>query len=188
MQFQKFHPTYLCDFYRNNFNVFVSVGILYNHESHLRGKSFITSQIIDCAIKAKLGSKINLKVKNIMAKVDWGDARDYVEAMWLTLQNKSSDNFIISSGQTKSIQDFSKITFDYFNLDYKKFIFQKKNHIPSSNLNHFGNPFKINKVCGWKPSISFKKMILNMVIKNVNYKQNIDYFRSIGIDLNKKLN
>ena len=120
---------HLCNFYRNHHGLYSSIGILYNHESPLRNLSFITTQIANCAANAYLGNHEVLKVRNINAELDWGSAKDYVEAMWLTLQQKKGSTYIISSGVKKSIKDFAKVAFDYVNLDYSNFIAQDEDYI-----------------------------------------------------------
>lgn len=163
----KVASTYLCDFYRKKFNIHASVGILYNHESPRRDNSFITTQIINAAIDVYNGKNVMLEINNLNAEVDWGSAEDYVEAMWLILQCKKSDNYIISSGNTHTIKDFANLAFSYFNLDYSKNIFQKKNSMTLINKKYFGNNEKLKEVTGWNPKTDLKSIIKSMIISKI---------------------
>jgi len=163
----KVASTYLCDFYRKKFNIHASVGILYNHESPRRDDSFITTQIINAAIDVFNGKSVKLEINNLNAEVDWGSAEDYVEAMWLILQCEKSDNYIISSGHTYTIQEFANLAFSYFNLDFSKTIFQKKNILNLVNKKYFGNNEKLKKATGWKPKNDLKSIIKSMIISKI---------------------
>ena len=160
--------SHLCQFYRNYYKVYASVGILYNHETPRRQISFITSQIADCAVRAKNGLNPKLIVRDLDAIVDWGSAEDFVEAMWLTLQQEVSDTYIISSGSGRTIRDFTKIAFDYLNLDYQKFVFQDVNTTSSQTVFYIGDCSKIKKVCNWRPKKSFNDLVEEMVQSLIN--------------------
>ena len=159
----KVASTHLCNLYRNKFNIHASVGILYNHESPKRDDSFITAQIINAAIDVSNGKNVKLGINNLNAEVDWGAASDYVEAMWLILQCQKSDNYIISSGETNTIKEFADLAFSYFNLDYKKNIFQKKNKSNLINEKYFGNNEKLKRVTGWEPKTKLNDIIKSMI-------------------------
>lgn len=160
--------SHLCHFYRNYYKVYASVGILYNHESPRRQISFITSQIADCAVRAKNGLNPKLVVRDLDAIVDWGSAEDYVEAMWLTLQPEVSDTYIISSGTGRTIREFTKIAFEYLNLDYQQFVFQDPNVISKQTVFYIGDCSKIKKVCNWHPKKSFNDLVEEMVQSIMN--------------------
>jgi len=120
MEFQKLlRPT--------SANLYTSVGILYNHESVRRSLSFVTTQIAESAAKASLGISEKLYLRDIDALIDWGAAQDYVRAMWLTLQQSDSDNYIISSGETHSVREFAKIAYNSVELDSSDYVFQDPN-------------------------------------------------------------
>lgn len=160
---------HLCNFYRDYHAVFSSVGILYNHESPLRNLSFITAQISNTAALASKGQKKVLKVRNINSELDWGSAKDYVEAMWLTLQQPKGSTYIISSGIKRSIKDFAKVAFEYVNLDYRNFIIQDKNYNQKRKTPYIGNNNKIKKICNWHPKTSFNEMVEEMVDSHINF-------------------
>jgi len=152
-----------CDYYRENLNIFVNVGIFYNHESEYRKNNFLSKKIVKSAINNYKGSKKKLKIANLMAKIDWGSAHDFMDAV-ISLQNlKTSGNYIVSTGKTYSILDFVKIAYNYLNLDYNKFVTQVKNILFRNENYRCGNPKKLIEATGWRPKTTFKKMIENMI-------------------------
>lgn len=155
--------TNLCQFYRDHFGIYTSVGILYNHESVRRPMSFVTSQIAESAAKAFTGNPVKLVLQDLDAKVDWGAAQDYVHAMWLTLQQKTSDNYIISSGNSRTVSEFAKIAFGSIGLNFSDFVFQEKNVKRNENLPYVGDCSKIKKQCNWQPMINFDDLVCEMV-------------------------
>lgn len=130
------------NFYRNYYGIYTSVGILYNHESSQRPISFVTSQIAEAAAKASLGMQVRLTLRNLHAIVDWGAARDYVRAMWLTLQQSCSDDYIIASGVPRRVHEFSKVAFDYVRLNASDFIFQDQTIRKNEGLPYVGDSSK----------------------------------------------
>lgn len=159
----------LCNFYRNNHNIYVSVGILYNHESVRRSDDFVTSKIALAAAKAFYGNKEILKLKNLNASIDWGAAKDYVKAMWLSLQQDDSQNYIISSGINRSIRDFAKIAFDFIEKNYEDYIIQDENEKATSNDKSIlvGDSQKIRTICSWFPEIKFEDLVIEMVSSKI---------------------
>jgi len=157
--------TNLCNFYRNNNNIYISVGIFYNHESIRRTSDFVTSKIAAVASKAFFGDKVILKLRNLNAILDWGAAEDYVKAMWLSLQQRDSQNYIISSGISRSIKDFAKTAFDYVGQNYQDYIFQDENVININNNESIlvGDSNKIRKYCEWLPEVKFEDLVIEMV-------------------------
>jgi GDPmannose 4,6-dehydratase len=158
----------LCRLYRNCHGVYASVGILYNHESPRRPLSFVTSQIAENAAKASLGMHAKLTLRDLDAIVDWGAAQDYVHAMWLTLQQSFSDDYVIASGVPRSVKEFSKIAFDYVGLNADDFIVQ--DHILKKNegLPYVGDITKIQSRCGWYPVITFDDLVIDMVKAHIH--------------------
>ena len=153
----------ICNFYRSYLNIFINVGIFYNHESEFRKNNFLSKKIIINAVKNYRGSNKKLKISSLETRIDWGSAHDYMDAV-LMLQNlKHSDNFIISTGKTHTILDFIKITYNYLKLDYRKYVIEKKNNLIRNEKYRCGSPNKLMKATGWKPKITFKKMIENMI-------------------------
>ena len=164
--------TNLCQFYREHYNLFTCVGILYNHESPRRSRSFVSHQIAETAAKASVGISTKLVLQNLDAKVDWGSASDYVRAMWLTLQQPLGDDYIISSGTTHSIREFAKIAFDLVGLNYLDYIYQKPQVNVNNGISYFGDCTKISKTCNWNPVISFKDLIHQMVEDRISNLKN----------------
>ena len=150
--------------YREAYNVFACSGILFNHESPRRGFEFVTRKISFAVAKIKLGIQKELFLGNIHAKRDWGHAKDFVKAMWLIMQKKRADDFVIGTGKTYSVKDFAKIAFEHVGLDYKKYIkIDKKLFRPAEVDLLKADYSKAKKELKWKPEISFKEMVKNMV-------------------------
>ena len=155
--------TNLCQFYRDHYSIYTSVGILYNHESVRRPMSFVTSQIAESAAKAYLGISVKLFLKDLDAEVDWGAAQDYVRAMWLTLQQPIGDNYIISTGITHTVDEFAKIAFTSLGLNFSDFVFQEDNVKRKKGKTIVGDYSKIKNQCNWLPEISFSDIVCEMV-------------------------
>jgi len=133
--------------YREAYNLFVSNGILFNHESPRRGENFVTRKITLAAANIKLGYQKKLVLGNLKAKRDWGYAKDYVEAMWKMLQLKKSDDFIIATNRIFSVEYFCKIVFDMVDLDYKKFITTDKKYLRPTEIDELrGDYSKAKKI------------------------------------------
>ena len=161
--FFKYETMRMCSYYRDKKKIFVNVGILFNHESKYRKNNFLTKKIISHAIKNKKGSKEKLILGNLSTKVDWSYAEDVIDAVIAIQKIKQSGNFVISSGKAHSIREFLKITYSYFNLNYKDYIIIKKNIIKRKPEIRIGNSAKLKKITGWKQTTSFKKMIINLI-------------------------
>jgi GDPmannose 4,6-dehydratase len=148
-----------CRFYRNRDNLFVSCGILYNHESSYRKPIFVTRKIIEGAIRIRNGVQDRLVLGNLNAEVDWGYAPDYVEAFHRILVAQEPDDFIVASGTKHSVLDFVGITFGLLGLDWKKYVVEDSNIIAKSGVSLVGNPEKLKRTTGWKASVGLKEMI-----------------------------
>jgi len=150
--------------YREAYNIFACNGILFNHESPRRGETFVTRKITMALARIKLGLQKKLYLGNIDAKRDWGFAGDYVEAMWLMLQQPKADDFIIASGETHSVKEFLQEAFDYIKLDWKKYVaIDKKYFRPTEVDLLLGDSSKARRVLKWKPKVSFKQLVRMMV-------------------------
>ena len=150
--------------YRESFDIFACSGILFNHESPRRGIEFVTRKITDGVARIKLGYQKDLRLGNLDAKRDWGYAGDYVEAMWLMLQQKKPDDFVIGTGETHSVREFCKIAFRRAGLDYRKHVkIDKKFYRPAEVHLLLGDPAKAKKKLKWEPKVSFKELIHMMV-------------------------
>lgn len=162
--------------YREAYKMFCCTGILFNHESPRRGFEFVTRKITHAVAKIKLGLQKDLKLGNIDAKRDWGHAKDYVEAMWLMLNQKNPDDFVISTGKQYSVRDFAKLAFELVDLDYKKFVKIDKNLFrPSEVMTLLGNCKKAKKQLKWKPKFTFKKLVEDMVKSDLNFVKKEGY-------------
>ena len=163
---------YLTKNYRDAYKLHASNGILFNHESPRRGFEFVTRKISHAVARIKKGSKEKLKLGNIQAKRDWGHAKDYVEAMWLILQQENSDDYVIGTGKEHSVEEFAKKAFDHVGLNYKDHIVIDKNLIRPAEVDTLLADYsKANKILGWKPKISFDDLVKNMVdhdLENIN--------------------
>lgn len=150
--------------YRESFNIFATSGILFNHESPRRGLEFVTRKITDAVARIKLGLSKELRLGNLESQRDWGFAGDYVEAMWLMLQQDHPDNYVIGTGETHAVREFCEIAFSHVGLDYKEYVAQdEKFYRPAEVDLLVSDPSKARSVLKWEPSISFKELVTMMV-------------------------
>jgi GDPmannose 4,6-dehydratase len=150
--------------YRESFNMFATSGILFNHESPRRGFEFVTRKISDAVAKIKLGMAKELRLGNLEAQRDWGFAGDYVEAMWLMLQQDHPDNYVIGTGETHAVREFCEIAFSHVDLDYKKFVVQdEKFYRPAEVELLISDPTKAMNQLKWELSVPFKELVTMMV-------------------------
>lgn len=181
--------------YRDSYNMFTSNGILFNHESPRRGKTFVTRKVTRAVANIKLGKEECLYIGNMDSKRDWGYAGDYVEAMWMMLQHSKPDDFVVATGQTHSVRELIEEAFRYINIDIKwegKGIKEIGKDSDSGKVlvrvdeNYFrpaevdlllGDPSKVKKELGWKPKTSFKALVRMMMEfdleneeKDINWK------------------
>ena len=156
-----------CQYYRKKKKIYASVGILYNHESSLRTKNFVSRKIISSAARIALEKKGHLKLGNLEALVDWGYAPDYVDAMHRILKLDEPKDFIIATGESHSVKEFLKVAFDYFRLDYNKYIKIDKFVLIRENLMRIGDSSLLRKETGWSPTVSFEEMIREIAKEEV---------------------
>jgi GDPmannose 4,6-dehydratase len=150
--------------YRESFGTFACSGILFNHESPLRGIEFVTRKISDGVARIKLGLQKELRLGNLEARRDWGFAADYVEAMWMMLQQPNPDDYVIATGRCASVRDFCRLAFSHVGLDYERYVVtDKKFDRPAEVDVLLGNPAKASKVLGWKPKTSLEELVSMMV-------------------------
>ena len=155
---------YLSKNYREAYKLHASNGILFNHESPRRGFEFVTRKISHGVARIKKGSLKKLKLGNLKAKRDWGHAKDYVEAMWLMLQQKKPEDFVIGTGKEHSVEDFAKKAFSHVGLNYKDHVILDKNLIRPAEVDTLlANYAKAKKILKWEPKISFNDLVINMV-------------------------
>ena len=154
----------ICKNYRNSYNMFISNGILFNHESPRRGTNFVTNKVVKEAVKIYYNLSTELKLGNLEATRDWGHAKDYVEAMWLILQQKNSDDFVCSTGISHSVKELCEYTFSKLGLDYKNYVKLDEKFLRPEELHDLkGDSTKLRKVTGWTPKYTFESMIDEMI-------------------------
>lgn len=150
--------------YRESYGIFACSGILFNHESPRRGREFVTRKITETAAKIKLGLAEKLYLGNLKSQRDWGFAGDYVNAMYLMLQQEKADDFVIATGETHSVEEFVSIAFERLELDYKKYVEVDKNLFRPAEVDQLvGDSSKARKVLNWKPTVTFKELVHMMV-------------------------
>lgn len=150
--------------YREAYNLFTCTGVLFNHESCLRPSRFVTQKIVASAKRIAAGSTEKLTLGNIKIIRDWGWAPDYVEAMWLMLQQQQPDDFIISSGRSISLEDFVEMVFTYLGLDWKQHVLISEEFFrPTDIMESYGNPAKARDILGWTASTKIEDVALYLV-------------------------
>jgi len=155
--------------YRESYDMFTCSGILFNHESERRGIEFVTRKISDGIAQIRTGLSNKIVLGNLDAKRDWGYAPDYVEAMWLMLQQDTPDDYVISTGETHSIREFLDIAFNYVDLpSWEQFVGQDERYMRPAEVDVLrGNSTKARDVLGWKPKTSFKDLVEIMVENDI---------------------
>ena len=155
---------YLTRNYREAYNLHASSGILFNHESPRRGFEFVSRKITHAVARIKKGLQKKIRLGNLKAKRDWGHAKDYVEAMWMMLQQNNPDDFVIGTGKEHSVMDFANKAFAHVGLNYKDYLIIDKNLIRPAEVDTLLADFtKAKKKLNWKPKISFEDLVVSMV-------------------------
>ena len=150
--------------YRESFGLHASSGILFNHESPLRGIEFVTRKVTDGVARIKLGLQQELRLGNIDVRRDWGHARDYVDAMWRMLQQPTSDTYVVATGRTVTVRDMCRVAFAHAGLEMEEhLVIDPKLFRPAEVDILLGDPGKAQRVLGWKASTSLETMIVEMV-------------------------
>ncbi len=150
--------------YRESYDMFCVSGILFNHESPRRGIEFVTRKVSHGVARIKLGLQNELRMGNLDAKRDWGFAGDYVEAMWLMLQQDTPDDYVIATGETHTVKELIEIAFDHVGLDWKKYVVQDPAFMRPAEVDLLlGDPTKAKKKLGWQPKVSFPQLVKMMV-------------------------
>ncbi len=165
----------ICVNYRNAYNMFISVGILHNHESPRRGDNFVTRKITRAAARIQAGLQDTLELGNLDAKRDWGFAKEYVEVMWLMLQQPTPDDFVISTGETHSVREFLEIVFEQAGLDVNKHVTFNSKYLRPHEVNFlWGDSSKAQKILGWKAQTKFSdlaKLMLEADMREASKEQ-----------------
>jgi GDPmannose 4,6-dehydratase len=150
--------------YRESYGLFACNGILFNHESERRGETFVTRKITRAAAAIKLGLQNKLYLGNLDAKRDWGHAKDFVEAMWLMLQQDEPDDYVIATGETHSVREFLDEAFGHLDLDWKQFVEIDPRYFRPAEVDLLiGDASKARRKLGWEPKITFKELVRTMV-------------------------
>lgn len=149
----------ICVNYRHAYKMFISVGILHNHESPRRGENFVTRKITKAAANIKMGLQDKLLLGNLQAKRDWGYAKEYIEAMWLMLQQEKPDDFVIATGESHSVQEFVEAVFNEAELDWKKYVKFDPSQLRPHEVDHLeGDATKAKNILGWQPKVKFNEL------------------------------
>jgi GDPmannose 4,6-dehydratase len=150
--------------YRESYNMFCCSGILFNHESERRGREFVTRKVTDGVARIKLGLSKCLKLGNLDSKRDWGFAGDYVRAMWLMLQQDKPDDYVVATGETHTVKRLVELAFGTVGLDWKKYVEIDPSLVRPAEVDLLiGDPSKARAILGWKPEVTFEKLVERMV-------------------------
>lgn len=168
--------------YAQKFGLFAVSGILFNHESPRRGFDFVTRKITLTAAAIKLGLAQTLALGDLQARRDWGYAPDYVQAMWLMLQQSTPQTFVIGTGITHTVQNVCEIAFGHLGLDFRDYVIQDQSLLrPKEKRQLVANAEKARQVLGWRPSLTFTEMIQNMVTSDLDFLMNTDRFQTTPV-------
>ena len=155
--------------YRESYNIFAANGILFNHTSPRRGETFVSRKITKAIANIKAGKQKELFLGNLDAKRDWGYAKEYVEAMWLMLQQDQPDDFVIATGETHTVKEFCEIAFNHVGLNWEEYVkFDERYLRPAEVDILIGDASKAQRVLGWKPQIKFSQLVQLMVDTDLN--------------------
>jgi GDPmannose 4,6-dehydratase len=155
--------------YRNAYNLYLSNGILFNHESPRRGSNFVTNKVVKAAVRISLGLQDKLELGNLDAYRDWGHSKDYIKAMHLILQQPNPGDWVVATGETRSVRDMCKYVFEKLNLNYEDYITQNQKFLRPEELKYLkGDSTRIREL-GWKPEYTFESMMDEMVEFWVNH-------------------
>jgi len=150
--------------YRESYDMFACNGILFNHESPRRGETFVTQKIVKAVVRISQGKQKNLVLGNLDARRDWGYAKDYVEAMWLMLQQQEADDFVIATGETHSVKEFLTEAFGHFGLDWENYVVIDSKYFRPAEVDLLiGDPSKAKRVLGWEAKTKFKELVGLMI-------------------------
>jgi GDPmannose 4,6-dehydratase len=166
--------------YRESYGLFACSSICFNHESPRRGAEFVTRKVSQHAARIKLGLADRLKMGNLDAQRDWGYAGDYILAMWLMLQQSEPDDYVISTGETHSINELLDVAFSYVGLDWKKYVEIDPKLVRPAEVDYLcGDSSKARRVLGWKPKVNFRQLVEMMVEADLNAFSGIASQRSV---------
>ena len=153
----------ICNNYKNSYNLFISNGILFNHESPRRGTNFVTNKVVKTAVEIKKGLRNELVLGNLEATRDWGHAKDYVKAMWMILQQDKPDNFVCATGISHSVQDLVEYTFNKLDLDWNQYVKTDAKYLRPEELRDLKGDSSKLRGLGWTADYTFETMIDEMI-------------------------
>lgn len=158
--------------YREAHGLFTCNGILYNHESPRRGQEFVTQKIAQGVAAIAAGKKHVLRLGNLKARRDWGHARDFVRAMWMMLQGDKPEDYVVATGESHSVEEFVKEAFDHVAMDWEKHVEVDPQFFRPTEVHHLrGDARKIRKTLGWKPEVSFRDLVREMVNHAISHPE-----------------
>lgn len=164
----KLYGYWITRIYREGYGIFASNGILFNHESPLRGLEFVTRKITNSVAKISLGMEKEIHLGNINAKRDWGYAPEYVESMWAMLQQKEPDDYVVATGETHTVEEFCKKAFEAAGLDWQNHVKVDKKYMRPLDTHYLcGDPSKARKKLGWSPKTRFDQLVKIMVNEDI---------------------
>lgn len=179
----KAYAFYITRNYREAYGLFICNGILFNHESPRRGEAFVSRKITRAATRIKLGLQKTLLLGNLDAKRDWGYAKEYVEAMWLMLQQKTPDDYVIATGETHSVREFVEEAFGYLGLDWQKHVQIDPQFLRPSEVDSLvGDASKAKRLLGWSPQVKFRDLVYTMVDADLKLAEQEARLQSISIE------
>ena len=160
----------ICKNYRNSYNLHISCGILFNHESPRRGTNFVTNKVVKTAVQIKLGLKDKLPLGNIESMRDWGHAKDYVKAMHLMLNHDKPKDWVVSTMKTHSVKDLCKYVFEKLDLNYEDYVTIDPKYFRPEELEYLkGDSTEIREKLGWNPEYTFEQMLDEMIEYWINF-------------------
>jgi GDPmannose 4,6-dehydratase len=163
----------ICRNYRNSYNMFISNGILFNHESPRRGVNFVTNKVIKTAVEIKLGLEKKLVLGNLNASRDWGHAKDYVKAMWMMLQQDIPGDFVCSTGESHTVKELVEYVFDKLELRWEDYVVTSEKYLRPEELEDLkGDSTKLRKEIGWLPTYTFETMLDEMISHWIEHYKN----------------
>jgi GDPmannose 4,6-dehydratase len=150
--------------YRKSYGLFATNGILFNHESPRRGSNFVTNKVVKSAVRIKLGLENQLELGNLDAYRDWGHSKDYVRAMHSIINHDVADDFVVATGETRSVRDMCKYVFGKLDLNYEDYVIQNQKHLRPEELPYLkGDSTRARTILGWKPDYTFESMMDEMI-------------------------
>ena len=177
----KVYSYYMVKNYRDAYGIFACNGILFNHESPRRGETFVTRKVTRAATRIKLGLQEKLYLGNLGAKRDWGYAGDYIEAMWIMLQQDRPDDYVIATGETHTVREFVDKVFGRLSLDYEQYVVIDPRYFRPTEVDVLlGDATKAMKVLGWQPKVNFEQLLAMMVASDMELAEKEKTLRDAG--------